>query len=222
MSEHPEIEPDEPREGPVEAETDPDEPTEEELRRRDAALAEVVTFGDPVLRSKASEVREFGQALRDEADHMVAIMRDAMGVGLAATQLGALRRLLVFQAGPDATPTALANPVVEWSSEELATAAEGCLSLPRVIVDVERPLHVRVSGADIRGEPILIEASGLEARVLQHEIDHLNGVLILDRTERDQRKGAMRALREGTSFTPFDPDEAEDGEAEPEPAREAG
>src|SRR5687767_5829619 len=106
-----------------------DAPTEEELRRRDAALAEVVTFGDPVLRSKASEVREFGQALRDEADHMIAIMRDAMGVGLAATQLGALRRLLVFQAGPDATPTALANPVVEWRSDELATAAEGCLSL---------------------------------------------------------------------------------------------
>jgi peptide deformylase len=221
MSEHPEIEPDEPHEGPVEAETDADEPTEEELRRRDAALARVVTYGDPVLRSKASEVREFGVALREEADHMVAIMRDAMGVGLAATQLGALRRLLVFQAGPDATPTALANPVIEWRSDELATAAEGCLSLPRVIVDVERPLHVRVAGADIRGEPILIEASGLEARVLQHEIDHLDGVLILDRTERDQRKGAMRALREGTSYTPFEED-AEDGDAEPEPAREAG
>ena len=223
MSEHPEIQPDEPVEGPVEADSEPDEPTEEELRRRDAALARVVTYGDPVLRSKASEVREFGAGLREEADHMIAIMRDAMGVGLAATQLGALRRLLVFQAGPDATPTALANPVIEWRSGELATAAEGCLSLPRVIVDVERPLHVRVAGADIRGEPILIEASGLEARVLQHEIDHLDGVLILDRTERDQRKGAMRALREGTSYTPFDPDsEAEDGEAEPEPAREAG
>ena len=223
MSEHPEIEPDEPVEGPVEADSEPDEPTEEELRRRDAALARVVTYGDPVLRSKASEVREFGAGLREEADHMIAIMRDAMGVGLAATQLGALRRLLVFQAGPDATPTALANPVIEWRSDELATAAEGCLSLPRVIVDVERPLHVRVAGADIRGEPILIEASGLEARVLQHEIDHLDGVLILDRAERDQRKGAMRALREGTSYTPFDPDsEAEDGAAEPEPAREAG
>ncbi len=152
-------------------------------------------------------------------------MRDAMGVGLAATQLGALRRLLVFQAGPDATPTALANPVIEWRSGELATAAEGCLSLPRIVVDVERPLYVRVSGADIAGEPILIEASGLEARVLQHEIDHLDGVLILDRTEREQRKGAMRALREGTSFTPFEvqtsPTEDAD-DAEPEAAREAG
>jgi peptide deformylase len=223
MNEHPEMEPDEPVEGPIDSDAEDDELTEEELRRRDAALAEVVTYGDPVLRSKASEIREFGPALREEADYMIAIMSDAMGVGLAATQLGALRRLLVFQAGPDATPTALANPVVEWRSGELATAAEGCLSLPRVIVDVERPLHVRVSGADIQGEPILIEASGLEARVLQHEIDHLDGVLILDRTERDQRKGAMRALREGTSFTPFDPDEdAQDSGAEAEPAREAG
>jgi peptide deformylase len=223
MSDQPDMEPEAPVEGPVEGDAAPDEPTEEELRRRDVALAEVVTFGDPVLRSKASEVREFGPALRAEADHMIAIMRDAMGVGLAATQLGALRRLLVFQAGPDATPTALVNPEIEWRSDDLATAAEGCLSLPRVIVDVERPLHVRVAAADIRGEPILIEASGLEARVLQHEIDHLDGVLILDRTEREHRKGAMRALREGTSYTPFEPDaDAEGEDAEPEPAREAG
>lgn len=178
------------------------EATEEELRRREAALAAVRTFGDPVLRSRASEVREFGPELVREAERMVSIMRDAMGVGLAATQLGVLRRLLVFQAGPDATPSALANPVIEWSSDELVTAAEGCLSLPRIIVDVERPLHVRVSGQDASGEPVLIEASGLEARVLQHELDHLDGVLILDRTEREQRKGAMRALREGTGFSP--------------------
>jgi peptide deformylase len=205
----------EPSEGPIEADAHPAEPTEEELRLRDEALANVITFGDPVLRSRASEVREFGPELAAEADRMIAIMRDAMGVGLAATQLGALRRMLVFQAGPDATPTAIANPVLEWSSDELATAAEGCLSLPRVIVDVERPLHVRVTGADTTGEPILIEASGLEARVLQHEIDHLDGVLILDRTEREQRKGAMRALREGTSFAPDTDDEdvGENGEA---------
>jgi peptide deformylase len=201
----------EPTEGPVEADAHPAEPTEEEIRRRDQALANVVTFGDPVLRSRASEVREFGPELAAEAERMVTIMRDAMGVGLAATQLGALRRLLVFQAGPDATPGALVNPVIEWSSDDLATASEGCLSLPRVIVDVERPLYVRVSGADVQGEPVVIEAAGLEARVLQHEIDHLDGVLILDRTERDQRKGAMRALREGTSFAP---DHGEDDEGE--------
>jgi peptide deformylase len=204
----------EPTEGPIETEAPAAEHTEEELRRRDAALAQVVTFGDPVLRSRASEVRSFGPELAAEAERMIEIMRDAMGVGLAATQLGALRRLLVFQAGPDATPGAIANPVVEWSSDDLATAAEGCLSLPRVVVDVERPLHVAVSGTDTSGEPIRVEASGLEARVLQHEIDHLDGVLILDRTEREQRKGAMRALREGTSYAP---PQDKDDEAASEP-----
>ena len=141
---------------------------------------------------------------------MIAIMRDGMGVGLAATQLGVLRRLLVFQAGPDGEPTALVNPAIEWLSEEGSLAEEGCLSLPRVSMDVERPLHVRVSGRDAEGEPIEIEASGLEARVLQHEIDHLDGVLILDRTSREQRKGALRALREGGSYSP--PPEDEPGE----------
>jgi peptide deformylase len=176
--------------------------SEEERERRSAALARVVTFGDPVLRSRASEVTEFGPELAADAERMVAIMRDAMGVGLAATQLGALRRLLVFQAGADARPTAVANPVIEWLSEDLETAEEGCLSLPGIGVDVERPLHARVSGVDVEGKPLLLEASGLEARVLQHEIDHLDGVLILDRTIREQRKGAMRALREGTSYSP--------------------
>jgi peptide deformylase len=191
---------------------DPDEPgagelSELEREKRAAALAQVVTFGDPVLRSRASDVTEFGSELAAEAERMVAIMRDAMGVGLAATQLGALRRLLVFQAGPDAEATAVANPRIEWLSGELATAEEGCLSLPGIGVDVERALHARVSGRDTSGEPLLLEASGLEARVLQHEIDHLDGVLILDRTARDQRKGAMRALREGTTYSPEpDPD----------------
>jgi peptide deformylase len=174
----------------------------EERERRAAALSQVVTFGDPVLRSRASEVTEFGPDLAAEAERMVEIMRDAMGVGLAATQLGALRRLLVFQAGADARATAVVNPVVEWVSEELAVAEEGCLSLPGIGVDVERALHARVSGVDVEGEPLRLEASGLEARVLQHEIDHLDGVLILDRTERDQRKGALRALREGTTYSP--------------------
>jgi peptide deformylase len=183
--------------------------TEAEREARARALAEVRTFGDPVLRSRASDVTEFGDELADEAERMVRIMRDAMGVGLAATQLGVLRRLLVFAAGADATPTTVANPRVEWLSDELATAEEGCLSLPGIGVDVERALHARVSGQDARGEPLVIEASGLEARVLQHEIDHLDGVLILDRTIREQRKGAMRALREGESYSPSDGDEEE-------------
>ncbi len=180
------------------------------LERREAALAHVVKFGDPVLKSKASPVANFGPELRAEVERMFTIMRDGMGVGLAATQLGVLRRLLVLQAGPDGDPAALVNPVIEWLSAEATVAEEGCLSLPRVSMDVERPLHARVSGRDAEGEPILIEASGLEARVLQHEIDHLDGILILDRTSRDQRRGALRALREGTGYSP--PGEEDDGE----------
>jgi peptide deformylase len=86
--------------------------------------------------------------------------------------------------------------VLEWSSKETESAEEGCLSLPGVAVEVDRPIHVRVRAQDERGKPITVEASGLEARVIQHEMDHLDGVLILDRTSRDQRKQAMRALRE--------------------------
>ena len=189
--------------------------SEEERRRRAEALAEVRTFGDPVLRSRASDVTEFGPELEREAERMVEIMRGALGVGLAATQLGVLRRLLVFQAAPDARPTAVANPKLEWVSDELVVAEEGCLSLPGIGVDVERPLHARVRGVDVHGEPLLLEASGLEARVLQHEIDHLDGVLILDRTQRDQRKGALRALREGSTYSP-DPEPEAGGEAETE------
>jgi peptide deformylase len=183
------------------------------LERRDAALAQVIKFGDPVLKSKASPVRDFGPELRAEVERMVGIMRDGMGVGLAATQLGILRRLLVFQAGPDSEPTALVNPRIEWLSDEIVVAEEGCLSLPRVSMDVERSLHVRIRGLDAEGEEVTIEASGLEARVLQHEIDHLDGVLILDRAPRQQRKGALRALREGGSYSPPLADEDEAAEA---------
>lgn len=185
----------------------------EARERRRAALAQVRTFGDPVLNTRASRVADFDERLRREAERMFGIMRDALGVGLAATQLGVMHRLVVFQAGHDADPTALANPEIEWASGELETAEEGCLSLPGVIVEVGRPLYVRISGLDPEGEPVLIEASGLEARVIQHEMDHLDGVLILDRTAREQRKGALRALREGTTFSPERPAEAAPAEA---------
>ena len=205
----------------VEPQTGEIEPIDPELlERRDAALAEVVKWGDPVLKSRASAVTDFDEALRREVERMVAIMHDGMGVGLAATQLGILRRVLVFQAGADAEPRALVNPEIEWLSEEIAVAEEGCLSLPRVSMDVERPLHARVRGADESGEPLLLEASGLEARVLQHEIDHLDGLLILDRTSRDQRKGALRALREGSSYHPPPPEDEEEGPG-PGPASSA-
>jgi peptide deformylase len=196
----------------VEQETSEHPLDPELLARREAALAQVLKFGDPVLKSRASEVTEFAGHLGDDVARMVAIMRDGMGIGLAATQLGILRRILVFQAGADAEPTALVNPQLDWLSEELALAEEGCLSLPRVSVDVERPLFARIRGVDTAGEPLTIEASGLEARVLQHEIDHLDGVLILDRTTRDQRRGALRALREGGTYSPpVEADSADDG-----------
>jgi peptide deformylase len=201
MSDRPETETEESDESALEAEL---------LERREVALAQVVKFGDPVLKSKASPVREFGPDLQAEAERMMGIMRDGMGVGLAATQVGILRRLLVFQAGHDSEPTALVNPEVEWASGEVVVAEEGCLSLPRVSMDVERPLFVLFKGLDVDGEPVQIEAAGLEARVLQHELDHLDGVLILDRTPRAQRKAALRALREGGSYSPSLAEQAAD------------
>jgi peptide deformylase len=193
-------------EQPIEVEA-PEGLDPETLERRQAALAQVVKFGDPVLKSAASPVSEFDDELAADAERMIGLMRDAIGVGLAATQLGTLRRMLVFQVGSEAQPTVLVNPEIEWRSGDLATAEEGCLSLPGVVVDVERPVHVRARAVDVEGAPLSVEASGLEARVIQHEIDHLDGVLMLDRTEREQRRGALRALREGGAYAPERPEE---------------
>ena len=164
--------------------------------RRDAALAHVRQYGDPVLRAEARPIDVFDDRLREEIARMGGLMNDALGIGLAATQVGVLHRLLVYRVEHDSPVNALVNPVIEWSGGDKETMEEGCLSLPGVHVDVERPIYVRDCAQDAAGEPIVIEASGLEARVLQHEIDHLDGVLILDRTSRDQRKEAMRTLRE--------------------------
>ena len=169
--------------------------------RRDAALKVVRRYGDPVLRSRALDVARFDEALADEARRMGQVMHDALGIGLAATQVGVMHRLLVYRVDPDAPVATIVNPVLEWASEEREPMDEGCLSLPGVLVEVERPVHVRVRASDERGEDLLVEASGLEARVLQHEMDHLDGVLILDRTSRDQRKQAMRALRDADAET---------------------
>ena len=188
MAEEPTLEEAAPEERPA---LDP-----EVAARRDAALARVRRWGDPVLRSPARPVERFDASLREEAERMARIMDDALGVGLAAPQLGVLHRLLVYRTQPGGPTIALVNPELEWSGEEVETLEEGCLSLPAVLVGVERPVHVRVSARDEQGEPIRVEASGLEARVIQHEIDHLDGVLILDRTGREERKEAMRALRE--------------------------
>jgi peptide deformylase len=170
--------------------------------RRDRALTFVRKYGDPVLRSRAVEIDRYDEALAEEARRMGQVMHDALGIGLAATQVGVMHRMLVYRVDPDAPVAAVVNPVLEWASEEREPLEEGCLSLPGVLVEVERPIHVRVRGKDERGDDLLIEASGLEARVLQHEMDHLDGVLILDRTTREQRKQAMRALREAGAGTP--------------------
>jgi peptide deformylase len=164
--------------------------------RRAAALARVRQYGDPVLTTRARAVDRFDVALREEVGRMAALMGDALGVGLAAPQVGVLHRLLVYRVEPDTPVVAVVNPKLEWRGRELETMEEGCLSIPQVHVEVERPIHVRVSAQDEHGDPMTIEASGLEARVLQHEMDHLDGVLILDRTSREQRKEAMRAMRE--------------------------
>jgi peptide deformylase len=178
-----------------------DQPAVEELdpetrARRDAALRLVRKFGDPVLRSKALPVDRFDERLAQEVERMGELMQDALGVGLAATQVGVLHRVLVYKAYEDDPVTVLVNPVIEWSSEERETGAEGCLSLPGVSVEVERAVALRVSARDADGAPVEIEAEGLPARIIQHEVDHLDGVLILDRIGRAERKEAMRAMRE--------------------------
>ncbi len=183
----------------VEVEPEQDAPAEldpETRARRDAALRLVRKFGDPVLRAKALPVERFDEDLATEAESMGRLMHDALGVGLAATQLGILHRVLVYQAYADDPVTVLINPEIEWRSDELELGMEGCLSLPGVHVEVERNTAVRVRARDVDGEEIEVDAEGLEARVIQHEIDHLDGVLVLDRISREARKEAMRAMRE--------------------------
>ena len=207
----------------VEVEREQGAPAVEELdeetrARRDAALRRVRKLGDPVLRASALPVERFDDQLRTEIERMGELMHDALGVGLAATQLGIMHRVLVYRALPEDPLTALVNPVLEWASEEREQAEEGCLSLPGVHVEVERPARVRVRARDGAGEETVIEAEGLPARIVQHEMDHLDGVLILDRIGRETRKEAMRAMREALEGRTPAPSEG-DGDAE-EPQRE--
>jgi peptide deformylase len=187
---------------PAEVEVEAVEPEEappldpEVEARRAAAMSLIRRLGDPVLKSRAIPVDHFDDSLRRQVSRMAGIMNDALGVGLAAPQLGISQRLLVYRVGPDAPLTVLANPELEWTSGDGEVGEEGCLSIPGVMVEVDRPVHVRVRGLDEQGEERMVEASGLEARVIQHEIDHLDGVLILERTTRDERKRALRELRE--------------------------
>ena len=169
----------------------------EQAARRRFVLANVRQYPDPVLRMKAREVADFDEGLAQLVERMLQVMQGSQGVGLAAPQLGVLRRVLVHQADEEAPPFALVNPTIVARSEELDLMEEGCLSLGAagVRVEVERPLSVTVEARSPSGEPLSLTAEGLEARVLQHEIDHLDGVLIIDRTTSEQRRVALGQLR---------------------------
>jgi peptide deformylase len=164
-------------------------------QRRLAALRQVRQLGDPVLRIPASDVTEFDDALREEIARMAAIMDEAHGAGLAAPQLGALRRILVYRFGDEEHARALVNPRVTWASDETETDAEGCLSIGEITVEVPRAVAIHVDAQDAEGAALRLEVEGFEARVIQHEIDHLDGILILDRTTKEQRRQALRELR---------------------------
>src|SRR5436853_7286463 len=188
---------------PVEVVEDPEDEHEEEERldpglaaRRAAAMGFIRRYGDPVLKSRATPVDRFDDSLRGQVSRMGAIMKDALGVGLAAPQVGLSQRLLVYRVGHEAPLIALVNPELEWSSEDGEVGEEGCLSIPGIGVDVDRPVHVRVRARDEFGDERLVGASGPEARGIQHEMDHPDGVLLLDRTAKDQRNEAMRTLRD--------------------------
>ena len=167
---------------------------EELSRRQREARKDIRVIGDPVLREHAREVTEFDRSLRKLAKRMIRTMHDAPGVGLAAPQVGVLQRLLVYDVDDD--PRVLVNPVLDEFSDEIVESDEGCLSVPGVTMPVERPGSLRVRGLDEYGEPVDFRAEGFEARVIQHENDHLDGVLIVDRTTRSARAAALRALRE--------------------------
>jgi peptide deformylase len=182
-------------------------------RRREAAMARIVQFGDPLLKSRSSEVEQVDEELRETIDRMVPLMHDAVGTGLAAPQIGVLRRFIVYQADAESEPRALINPELEWFSEETETSIEGCLSIPGILLDIDRPARTRVRALDTDGQEVVIEASGHEARVIQHEVDHLDGVLILDRADRRQRRAALRALRRGETYVPPREEDPPVGEA---------
>jgi peptide deformylase len=183
--------------GEVEGEVRSEQLDAERDARRRAALAQIRQYPDPALRMRANEVEDTGDAVADLVERMTKLMQEARGVGLAAPQVGVLRRVLVYQTSDDDPVVALVNPRVTETSEEDETLDEGCLSLgaATVIVPVTRPASVTVDAMTPGGEPVTIEAEGLEARVIQHELDHLDGVLIIDRTGPEERRTALGQLR---------------------------
>ena len=168
-------------------------PQAEALRR--TALAQIRQYGDPALRMEAKEVESFDDDLLRLVERMKRLMVDANGIGLAATQVGVLRRTLVFQPDREEEPQALVNPRIVERSDESGVDEEGCLSLQGVLVPVERPVAVTVEARDESGAEVRLELEGLGARVAQHEVDHLDGVLIIDRTTPEARREALALLR---------------------------
>ena len=171
---------------------------EREARRR-LALAQIRQYPDPVLRMRAEEVDRFDGDLGGLVERMTRLMQDAAGVGLAANQVGVLQRVLVLQAAEDEEPRALVNPVIVETSGETEPDGEGCLSMQGVLVPVERDLRVTVEAQDANGETVRLELEDLAARVAQHEIDHLDGILIIDRTTPEGRREALGILRQSTA-----------------------
>ena len=177
----------------VETEEEAQERAETEARKQ-LALAQIRQYGDPALRLKAHEVDDFDDDLRRLVERMIALMHDAQGVGLAATQVGVLRRLFVYEPDEEG-PRALVNPVVAERGDETSSDEEGCLSLQGVRVPVDRATRVVLEGKDEHGADVRVELDEYAARVVQHELDHLDGVLIIDRTDDEHRKNALATLR---------------------------
>jgi len=167
---------------------------EAEARRR-LALAQIRQYPDPVLRMKANDVEAFDDDLLRLVERLQSLLRDANGLGLAATQLGVLRRVFVFQPDPEAPPQALVNPRLADGSEERIGDEEGCLSMQGVVIPVERHERITVEASDPEGNDVRLELEGLPARIAQHELDHLDGILILDRTTPEARREALAVLR---------------------------
>jgi peptide deformylase len=161
--------------------------------RRMLALARIRQYGDPVLRMRAREVASFDDDLERLVERMTLLMHEANGVGLAATQVGVLRRLFVFV--DDGEDRVLVNPTITRSSSDGEVDDEGCLSLRDVLVPVERPAKVTIEGFGVDGEPVKLELEAPSSRVVQHELDHLDGVLIIDRTDDESRRTALARLR---------------------------
>jgi peptide deformylase len=178
----------------VEGQVRTEELDPEREARRQLALAQIRQYPDPVLRMAARPVEEFDEELQRLVARMKDLMEEANGVGLAATQVGVLRRVFVF-APDEHRVLALVNPSIPSRGDESDTDDEGCLSIQGVTVPVERSTAVRLEGLDETGKEVAYELEGMAARIAQHEFDHLDGKLMLDRTTPDARREAMAALR---------------------------